>query len=237
MGARINRATRALRAWLWVCLLLAIASIPAHAGPQDSVMRVEGVSSFATAFVIARNQIVTNAHVCLDNALVPLLSVIHRGRRYTVIPIKLNPAVDLCLLEGSLPYIPPLKINSRPVTPGEFLASHTWTGRKTGVAIDRDSYGGNYPYGPSACACGGGEHEGWGCNILPPTFTTTIHTVGGDSGSPVVDKAGRVRGVMYINDEKNQGSMVSAAALASFLSDPRIEQCVKIKTGQKSSKE
>lgn len=235
----------ALFAALLTCLM-----IPMHAAQADdvasasqSVARVLALTehedgrsvSLGTAFAIAPNRVITNAHVVLDAANAP------DGSRILVVPsvgkeavpariVAIDQGKDLALLEFSGATMKPMTLYMGSMSAGARVFSLGYPGN-----VDRATMTSEMDYlVPRPPLRSSGDTSGFstlnGLNVLVHEAPISR----GNSGGPVVDPCGRVLGVnSAITDGDGNNSTfafaIASTELAGFLS--RAQQSVKIERG------
>jgi S1-C subfamily serine protease len=201
----------------------ALASDPVVAATRPSVLKIRGVATSCqkvlegSGFVVAPNRVMSNAHVVAGSESVTVES---DGKTYDATVVSYDPNADISILD-----VPDL-----PAKPLEFDMQEAATGTDALVM--------GYPGGGEFTASPGRIREIIQLNGPDIYHTTTVtrevYTIRGtvrqgNSGGPLIDKDGRVLGVVF-------GAAVDDADTGFVLTSTEVEkQMAKVGNTQRVS--
>lgn len=187
--------------------------------------------SGGTGFAIkwqGQSYIMTNAHVCgydIDKTPVKVIQL-PNGKRVKRKVLKTDPSKDLCLVEG-VDELPTLKLNLKilkqfdklHVLGHPFLRPITY---RSGFYMFNDKVRLVVPIdNPFICAENNGTiGSSWGggflCELSYDSYVTDLKIFPGNSGSPIVDNFGYVRGVVFASGA-GEGLVIKGPMVKDFL--------------------
>ncbi|GAB7067892.1 acid resistance serine protease MarP [Mycobacterium hodleri] len=201
----------------------ALATDPVVAATQPSVLKIRGVATSCqkvlegSGFVVAPNRVMSNAHVVAGSESVTVES---EGKTYDATVVSYDPNADISILD-----VPDL-----PAKPLEFDMQEAATGTDALVM--------GYPGGGEFTATPGRIREIIQLNGPDIYHTTTVtrevYTIRGtvrqgNSGGPLIDKDGKVLGVVF-------GAAVDDADTGFVLTSTEVEkQMAKVGNTQRVS--
>ena len=181
--------------------------------------------------------LITNSHIC-DRSTDGQLNVQHPDNNQRAIPRRIlenSATTDLCLVEP-LPGIVGLRLGSS-LTVGQLVQSYGHPGLRPltqakGSVVSREKIEILYDWINSdadRAACSKPKNKiemvqtifgiGEACLLVIDAVDTTVRTFPGSSGSPLVNEAGNVVGVIFASSNStNNGCAVPLDALKQFLS-------------------
>lgn len=192
----------------------ALASDPVVAATRPSVLKIRGVATSCqkvlegSGFVVAPNRVMSNAHVVAGSESVTVES---EGKTYDATVVSYDPNADISILD-----VPDL-----PATPLQFDMQEAPTGTDAVVM--------GYPGGGEFTATPGRIREIIQLNGPDIYHTTTVtrevYTIRGtvrqgNSGGPLIDKDGKVLGVVFgaAVDDADTGFVLTSNEVAKQMS-------------------
>ena len=192
----------------------ALASDPVVAATRPSVLKIRGVATSCqkvlegSGFVVAPNRVMSNAHVVAGSESVTVES---EGKTYDATVVSYDPNADISILD-----VPDL-----PATPLQFDMQEAPTGTDAVVM--------GYPGGGEFTATPGRIREIIQLNgpdiYHSTTVTREVYTIRGtvrqgNSGGPLIDKDGKVLGVVFgaAVDDADTGFVLTSNEVAKQMS-------------------